>query len=418
MLGLHTRQTRWAVLTLLGITAIQLAGCTSTDDQPPPDTRTAEQRVDRQRPIDAEIVARIGYGDDGQLAIGRPRFVRSTSDGRTLVVDGASNRVLVYDQEARLTGSVGGRGRDPGQFFGIHAFHVDDRDELLVFDGFFGQLTRLNLAGEVLGAQRYERRDLLWPRGVLTTSQGDLVYLCRLPRQPKRGEPSPDAGFLFHHYASDGPNKTTAFAAVATDSSRAARRRELLDQSTPGHFWIRRDGTMLFTASAFDGRILRFRQVDDGWEPLSPLESFVPDSWSVETLTLDEAKAREIPYVKFNNSLADGVFHRRHESRGVFETRDGSIVHFRTITSPDGVRSLGVDTFDADGRYLGYADLDVLGFVEPTVAWMDRNDRFYFVEGGTNRGLSIVALQLDSQAAERTPSTIARRPDSEEDGHV
>jgi hypothetical protein len=73
-------------------------------------------------------------GTDG-THFAKPQDVAFLPDGRILVADGLDNhRVMILDREMKYLGEVGGNGKAPGQFQGVHAVAVGPGGRVFALD--------------------------------------------------------------------------------------------------------------------------------------------------------------------------------------------------------------------------------------------------------------------------------------------
>ncbi len=79
-------------------------------------------------------------GSDG-THFGKPQDVAFLPDGRILVADGLDNhRVMILDKNMNYLGEVGGRGKGPGQFDGVHAIAVGPNNRVYALDRSGGRI--------------------------------------------------------------------------------------------------------------------------------------------------------------------------------------------------------------------------------------------------------------------------------------
>jgi DNA-binding beta-propeller fold protein YncE len=79
-------------------------------------------------------------GSDG-THFGKPQDVAFLPDGRILVADGLDNhRVMILDRDANYLGEVGGMGKGPGQFNGVHAIAVGPEGRVFALDRSGGRI--------------------------------------------------------------------------------------------------------------------------------------------------------------------------------------------------------------------------------------------------------------------------------------
>ena len=79
-------------------------------------------------------------GKDGSH-FGKPQDVAFLPDGRVLIADGLDNhRVMIMDKNLNYLGEVGGLGKGPGQFNGVHALGVGPEGRVFALDRSGGRI--------------------------------------------------------------------------------------------------------------------------------------------------------------------------------------------------------------------------------------------------------------------------------------
>jgi hypothetical protein len=79
-------------------------------------------------------------GKDG-THFGKPQDVAFLPDGRVLIADGLDNhRVMIMDKNLNYLGEVGGFGKGPGQFNGVHALGVGPEGRVFALDRSGGRI--------------------------------------------------------------------------------------------------------------------------------------------------------------------------------------------------------------------------------------------------------------------------------------
>jgi hypothetical protein len=79
-------------------------------------------------------------GKDG-THFGKPQDVAFLPDGRVLIADGLDNhRVMIMDKNLNFLGEVGGQGKGPGQFNGVHALGIGPEGRVFALDRSGGRI--------------------------------------------------------------------------------------------------------------------------------------------------------------------------------------------------------------------------------------------------------------------------------------
>jgi len=143
-----------------------LVACTPDADVSPGAERTTVDGVERvlvrgpdvplQWTLQEDVTIRSEEGGEVRFVEPSAWEVGADADGRVYVLDSLGDRVVVFGRSGREVGSVGRRGRGPGELTEPVALAVSPDGEVAVYDWAAGGLIRWGASGE-LPARRLER---------------------------------------------------------------------------------------------------------------------------------------------------------------------------------------------------------------------------------------------------------------------
>lgn len=350
---------------LLVLTAVA-AGCGQGTEEavPPPQLR-----------VDFLPELQIG-GDPAaspETLLGYPRFIRTDRQGNIYIADVAAMTIRVFDAAGNFVRTIGSRGRATGQFLDITCMHVDREDELIVADGLRLAITRFSTSGEVLATAPIDTETMMWPRDLRDPAPGQYLFLYKLPQSKPKS--------VFHVFDRNF-RKLDSFGKWTRMMPARDSLNDHLIQIQPGSFLAKKNGTVLFAPWAYRGEIYGFADQDGEWERTATLHGHVVREHAFSTVDPDEYAPEELS-AKITTRVAQWgvIFH--NESRGLFELKDGRLVHFTTIEA-HGERIFGVELYSAAGQLIGYAPYERTPLRERgatlipmAVYWKDADDRFY-----------------------------------------
>jgi hypothetical protein len=389
-------------LAFLPVLAILASGCggaaggsAAEKDEPLSEIREPQRHLGLRMEVDGLL----GENEAGEKALlGRPTDVRVDSEGNVYVVDLASLKIKVYDRQGTLLRELGERGRGSGQFLRIHAFHVDRQDRVIVADGSSRRLTVMSKTGEVLFEREMDTDEMLWPREIQQLEDGRMVFLYKLPPERRDGSPWPENEFFLHVYDEDLIARQAVLATVDEFGPIEHFLNDSYSQIRPGHFWQRRDGSILFAPGLYRGQIHVYRETEGDWQLVDSWQGYVAqDPPLVEVDVNAEHRYLNFQVTQEGSKRAAQI---RNESRGVFELADGRVVHFSVLTAGDEVL-YGAEVFSPQGQLEGYGVLPQITDHHHTeqfyIDWKDEEDRFYVREATDRFVVWIARLTLGEQ---------------------
>ncbi|MDY7091697.1 MAG: 6-bladed beta-propeller [Acidobacteriota bacterium] len=384
--------TSWLLgISVLGISVLGLfllAGCghpaggdSGFGNEPLSEIEEPERRL----ALRMEVEGLLGETEDGEKGLlGRPTGVRVDSEGNIYVADQASVKIKVYDRSGALLRELGGRGREPGRFMRIEAFHIDREDRVIVADGNDRQLTVLSKTGELLFEHPMDLETMLWPRSIQQLQDGRFAFVYRLPKERRDGTPWPQSEYFVHLYDQDLQERQGVLATVEDFGPVDHFLNDAYSQIWPGHIWQRRDGSILYAPGLYRGEIHVYRQQDGEWRHAETWDGYVAQD---PPLVEVDAEAQHNYFnVQITNESGKRAARIRNQSRGIFELTDGRVVHFTVLTAgKDSMEVMfGAEIFSPEGELEGYGVLPQITDHHHTeqfyIDWKDEEDRFYVRE--------------------------------------
>lgn len=145
--------------------------------------------------------------DDPDLGFSRVTAMAVGENGLLYVVDGQERQIRVFDASGRRVGTIGGRGRGPGELESATRFGVLG-DTVWVADLLNRRLTLFSSGGDVLATLPMEGPQFTGSSGVLAnvvpfslepggTVRGDLMYMIAVGPEGRPGDAIPHPRLRF-----------------------------------------------------------------------------------------------------------------------------------------------------------------------------------------------------------------------------
>lgn len=385
----NVRSARTISLYIL-ILSVLLISCSSQDSNSRNgSTSSILSRTSKSLVVKLATVAVIGESSSEHL-LGSPILIATDDQGRIYVADEASMEISVFNKETQYLGSLGARGRGPGEFLSFNGLYVNSRDEVIVYDQVNRRLTffptdsdsfeTIPLAvGATIELDDFKENYIAsyYESTIFDTTQESLLHIydkdfnliaSELPLKKTLSDNSVIAGFFFRDFPGD----------VATH-----------------------EGTVFYSPSLYSGHIYRFENITSD----SPEPSILQGYTVMEPYSLVETEPKDTDHADMVTSTSTGRTYaaRLHNrSRGLFRLSDGRLVHFTFLEKKD-QRIFGVETFNSDGQLVDYTPLKHVPLTDLGIAnlrWnvvhKDEEDRFYFIDKETAPVVRIVELVYTS----------------------
>lgn len=91
-----------------------------------------------------------GASNDSSHLVWRIWEVAPLSDGRLAMLSAGERQVFLFERSGAFTNAIGRPGRGPGEFFGPEHLQVLPGDTVVVWDAFFGRVSRFHPSGRLL----------------------------------------------------------------------------------------------------------------------------------------------------------------------------------------------------------------------------------------------------------------------------
>lgn len=378
--------------TLLPILFMIVIGCES----PSPDQWKA---------LSGQLKNVFTLGSDSTYFFSHPQFLVTSSQNKIIVADAAQSKLLVFSNNGKYLYDIGQRGPGPGEFRDITGMWMNEENEIIVFDRNSQIFQKFNVSGKYLTSYFNEASVLTSTiEGTAINDKPILFYLPENRQQPQN--------YLIHLYTSDYDSITVNQLKARSLDGYTEMMRILLGIDTGSHLVI--GNRIIFAPYLYNGYIYVL-QLNGGKiklikkirghifkKPLSKID--------------DNAKLYDLKGSLGGKSVKF-LFH--NESKGLFQLRNGNIVHFTYIEDRKGTsRTFGVEVYTKDMEPIGYVKLYTKVFhpsqsirvLLKNVLWKDKNDRFYILDlTGAADVIQVVTLEFDSLETDASLNTATRR---------
>ena len=325
-----------------------------------------------------------------EYLLGNPKFVQSTSNGNIFIADEAAFGIKVYSASGEYLRTIGRHGEAPGELKRISSFTINQDNEILVADQLNRRITLFSEEGDVVNTFSYSRSEKIdTPRRILSLEGDRYLFIYKLS-----GE------FPYDHMAhvvslGDPIDEETSFISFSRTLGFSGVAANRLIQG--GQAWLLDASNLLFVPQLHRGEIYRyqFNHREGVWEQKASLQGYVEVEEPFEELDPNNYDRDKIFYrSRGPEGLRVGIFN--NQSLGVFELRNGHVVHF-LYNLIRGKHVFGVEIFDETGTLLGHSPIPVLDNVEEEyypykVAWKDEADRFFLIDKRAAPVVRIVEL--------------------------
>jgi hypothetical protein len=400
------RPTCYSLLTLIGVALVGVTGCTgerravawtSVTDTLPSGTivvRNSERgRWDSASAWRLVETLRIGSVDSGPAAFGNVAALAVDESSRIYVLDRQAQDIRVFDSTGRYVRTIGRKGGGPGEFQEANGLAVDPEGRLWVVDPRARRYSVFDSAGRLVGTHPREVQDFGWIwRGGFAV--GELWDSWRLSSQ---ANPTPQRTAFFRFDSIAGYTDSLLLPPFSQDYYNLASDRGIVMYSwvVPFSAWeiaaLDQRG-FVWRAVTDQYRIVQFslggdtvRLVTREYHPVPVTGEDRERALSGEFDSADRAQVRPDPgrIPDHKPALIDVLV----DDRG-----DLWVVPLEEGEGP----GLGLDVFDADGRYLGKVEAPMTGWAVVPRAVI-RGNGFYRVERDSLDVPYVVRLRIEGR---------------------
>lgn len=324
-----------------------------------------------------------------------PQYLRSDTDGNIFISDKNSSSIKIFDQNYHFKKTVGVKGQGPGEFQEITSFHIDDKNNIVVFDKLSQRFTIFLNSSEY---SEFRSFNLDVKFGAFNVSQ-----ILNKNDELLMG--------VLNHTISNG--KSLNFIRIFDDhihSSFQISGSEIADVNEPfehatlamSMFNLELVNNILWLSPAYyNGSLFRFNlDTGDltehaGHSPLHPPYKYVSDDYI----------SRERNNMSIYNGIAGRFITKIYnKSVGLF-FHDGEIIEFVFMDNDasyyKNAITFGINRYSLDGSFIDYHVIDQFsgdpsGRFFLDVLWRDDYGRFYFLDKKDIPFIRIMELEISS----------------------
>lgn len=346
--------------------------------------------------LEAKLKTELTIGVDSTVYFSHPDFLVVDSNNNIVIADKGRSELLVFDKEGNFLNTIGERGPGPGQFRDITGMTINQGDEIFVLDRSSQTLKKFSVAGKYL-------ESFILPSPITTKvkfrswEDSQLLFFIRPNRE------------LAQNYILHLLSKT--FDKVIDKSIPAQGLDHISDNLIP--FFIRGIGSelivgnkLLYTPSMYNGYIYEYALSKNG-RRVELTEKYEGYSHKNPITVISKNGKANSGYTDVTLS-GPGVTMSillHNQSKGLFQLKDGKIVHFTYIENKEGTkRTFGIEFYSKNMKPLGFAPIyskkysseaDANNLLNWQVVWKDEKERFYIVDTENVPKIRVVSLDYE-----------------------
>lgn len=214
---------------------------------------------ERQHEVTLEEVLVLGADESlpTEYLLGVPWQVAAMADGPIYIADRSIFGIKAFSRDGTYLRTIGSRGVGPGEFRDLTAMSLLG-DGLLVADGSNKRVSMFSAEGLVIWDEPMDVRDMVYPRRVRASPEGELVFLYKLPGVVEgRGVVNADSNALFHFYDAPMGSKTRVLGRWDTVLGSGSLA-DVLSSFAPGSFDISAGGDIVYAPPVPTGDLFLF----------------------------------------------------------------------------------------------------------------------------------------------------------------
>lgn len=362
------------------------------------ENRKAEETAKIWKHIDVRVDTLLTLGESTSYFLIFPNYIVTDSEGRILVGDMGQNKVLVFSQDGEFLYPIGNKGRGPAEFTQMAGLGIDSDDIVTIFDRSAQLLKTFHSSGEFI--KTIDLGEMIDSRIKFGRWRGYTLMNYKLPKE----DSDPLGQEYLHIY--DQYERVGEGVSPRDFEDLDKRFISVLNQFQ-GSNLINED-IFYFAPFAYNGDIYKYQLSEDNTTVQVAYGGMVKGyTHKLErTLRIVTTKEPALFDVMRSGGGTRDYFIVYNQSLGLFQLKDGRIVHFTDIESADGnQRTFGAELYDSGMQPIGYAPittrmLDANNSKKFSrrpwnIRWQDEEDYFYFVNREIGKPIQVHVVKFN-----------------------
>lgn len=330
-------------------------------------------------------------------SFGRIKDVAVGQEGTIYVADEGSMNIKVFNKTGDYIGSIGRRGRGPGEFLSLREITISNKNKLVVVDIRQFRISKFNKDGEILDTYLMSKKsqDVVFFNQIWQLKDNKNLVLAK-----KFGRNYNDDS-IFHIWDQNFENELNKFGSFKSLGFNEGFSVKIASMAV-GSFTFLNDNQLIFAPSIYSGKLFTFKKKNGQWQEGIEINGHNFEIPSYKNFSKgtgpEKAPTLHTPEGEFKGFIYVS-------SMGVFRLENGNVAHFSIKTPALNTDKekwiLGVELFDQSNNYLGYHELDSIpvsmdNLIKPQIKAKDQKDHFYMISH--KNGIPVVRVfTLDIQ---------------------
>ena len=315
-----------------------------------------------------------------------PTEVKTDNAGNIYIADRETSNIRVFDENGTYVRSIGGAGKGPGEFESIATFHINDQNQLIVFDGVNQRITRFSNKGEVMSTYVPDKGEMIWPDDIRRLNNNRYLLIKNLrDRNADNQNPAEYHSKVLHIYDDSIEQRITSFGRIDTlvNTESGFVNQFIHITGNAGYFFTTANNSVWYVPKLYNGELFKFKRQSNIWQRSSTANGDVVPQKPVKINSEAKGAVYINTYTPEGRQTVNGKI--QSESLGLFQLRDGRVVHF-SAQIQDTQRVTRVEVFNKSGELQGLGQLAKFSFsgesrgAEIAAIWKDDSDRFYIID--------------------------------------
>lgn len=319
---------------------------------------SGDTQLTQQVEVQLSEVLSIGEGnpEDPNYLFSSIASVGVDENNRIYVAENFGNHLKIFDEQGSFEKQIGREGDGPGEFRMILAMTRVSSGNILVMDQSSGSVSKFSPDGNYL-----DQFSMPNPQIRQINEIDDGSYLAVYT--------DPDSNQVLHTF-NDTFDLLSSFVSLDDILHTGERFEEVISRFLPGKFLVYDENTIYFTPVFYHGLIYQYQKEGGEWIHTDLLKGYTTEPAFVST----DPETENAYVLNLGNEVLAATVH--NESRGLFRTSDGYIVHF-TSTRQAETRVFGAEVFSGDGEFLGYTPVQDQGDGNMYAFHIDEDNNVY-----------------------------------------